>query len=129
MSSQQLHIVIVLPFTWLHAIGTSKEACTFQVISWWSSLVGTFVSPPHKDGIFTCLTHHSISNLRHASRRVPDVWALTVVGVMLMLSRYIKESIFIRVNNPTLNNNVGKFNLLHIWDRVLINTPGLNLNK
>ena len=41
------------------------------------------------------------------------------------LSRYIKESIFIRVNNPTSNNNVGKFNLPHIWDRVLINTPGL----
>ena len=34
------------------------------------------------------------------------------------LSRYIKESIFIRVNNPTLNNNIGKFNLPHIWDRV-----------
>ena len=45
------------------------------------------------------------------------------------LSRYIKESIFIRVNNPTLNNNVGKFNLPNIWDRVLINTPGLKLNK
>ena len=45
------------------------------------------------------------------------------------LSRYIKESIFIRVNNPTLNNNVGKFNLPHIADRVLINTPGLKLNK
>ena len=45
------------------------------------------------------------------------------------LSRYIKESIFIRVNNPTLNNNVGKFNLPHIWDRVLINTPDLKLNK
>ena len=45
------------------------------------------------------------------------------------LSRYIKESIFIRVNNPTLNNNVGKFNLPQIWDRVLINTPGLKLNK
>ena len=45
------------------------------------------------------------------------------------LSRYIKESIFIRVNNPTLNNNVGKFNLPHIWDRVLINTPGPKLNK
>ena len=41
----------------------------------------------------------------------------------------LKESIFIRVNNPTLNNNVGKFNLPHIWDRVLINTPGLKLNK
>ena len=45
------------------------------------------------------------------------------------VGRYIKESIFIRVNNPTLNNNIGKFNLPHMWDRVLINTPGLNLNK
>ena len=45
------------------------------------------------------------------------------------LSRYIKESIFIRVNNPTLNNNIGKFNLPHIRDRVLIKTPGLKLNK
>ena len=36
---------------------------------------------------------------------------------------------FIRVNYPTLNNSVGKFNLLHIWDRVLLNTPGLNLKK
>ena len=45
------------------------------------------------------------------------------------MSRYIKESIFIRVNNPTLINNIGKFNLPHIWDRVLINTPGPKLNK
>ena len=45
------------------------------------------------------------------------------------LARNIKESIFIRVNNPTLNNNIGKFNLPHIWDRVLLNTPGLNLKR
>ena len=43
------------------------------------------------------------------------------------LARIIKESIFIRVNNPTLNRNIGKFNLPHIWDRVLLNTPGLTL--
>ena len=42
------------------------------------------------------------------------------------LARNIKESIFIRVNNPTLNNNASKFNLPHIWDRVLLNTQGLN---
>ena len=42
------------------------------------------------------------------------------------MSRYIKESIFIRVNNPTLNNNIGKFNLPHLWNRVLINTQVLN---
>ena len=30
------------------------------------------------------------------------------------LARKIKKSIFIRVNNPTLNRNIGKFNLPHI---------------
>ena len=45
------------------------------------------------------------------------------------LARNIKESIYIRVNNPTLNNNIGKFNLSHIWDRVLLNTKGLTLNR
>ena len=45
------------------------------------------------------------------------------------LARNIKESIFIRVNNPTLNNNIGKFNLPHIWDRILLNTQGLNLKR
>ena len=29
------------------------------------------------------------------------------------LSRLIKESIYIRVNNPTLNRNIGKFSLSH----------------
>ena len=45
------------------------------------------------------------------------------------LAKNIKESIFIRVNNPTLNRNIGKFNLPHIWDRVLLNTSGLTLKK
>ena len=43
------------------------------------------------------------------------------------LARNIKESIYIRVNNPSLNNNIGKFNLSYIWDRVLLNTKGLTL--
>ena len=38
------------------------------------------------------------------------------------LIRLIKESIYIRVNNPTLNRNIGKFQLNHIWDRVLFST-------
>ena len=45
------------------------------------------------------------------------------------LARNIKESIFIRVSNPTLKRNIGKFNLPHIWDRVLLNTPGLTLKR
>ena len=45
------------------------------------------------------------------------------------LARNIKESIYIRVNNPTFNNNIGKFHLPHIWDRVLLNTKSLNLKR
>ena len=45
------------------------------------------------------------------------------------LTTNIKESIYIRVNNATLNHNIGKFNLSHIWDRVLLNTKGLTLNN
>ena len=44
-------------------------------------------------------------------------------------ARTIKESIFIRVNNPTLKKNIGKYNLSHIWDRVLFNTLGLKLGS
>ena len=44
------------------------------------------------------------------------------------LARTIKESIYIKANNPTLNRNVGKYNLHHIWDRVLFNTPDLKIN-
>ena len=45
------------------------------------------------------------------------------------LARNMKESIFIWVNNPTLNRNIGKFYLPHTWDRVLLNAPGLNLKR
>ena len=42
------------------------------------------------------------------------------------LARTIKESLYTRVNIPTLNRNIGKFNLNHVWDRVLLNIPTLN---
>ena len=35
----------------------------------------------------------------------------------------------VRVKNPTLNRNIGKFNLPYIWDKVVLNTPGLILKK
>ena len=43
------------------------------------------------------------------------------------MARTIKEAIHIRVNNPTLNMNVGKYNLPHIWDKVLFAIPELKI--
>ena len=43
------------------------------------------------------------------------------------LMRAIKEALYIRVNNPSLNRNIGKYNLPHIWDEVLFNTSELRL--
>ena len=37
-------------------------------------------------------------------------------------ARTIKEFIYIRVNNPILNRNKGKYNMSHIWDGALFNT-------
>ena len=44
------------------------------------------------------------------------------------LARTIKESIYIRVNNPISNSNISKYNVYHIWDRVLLSTPDLKIN-
>ena len=39
--------------------------------------------------------------------------------------RLIKEALFIRVNNPSINRNIDKYHLPHIWDEVLLNTSEL----
>ena len=42
-------------------------------------------------------------------------------------SRVIKEALYIRINNPSLNRNIGKYHLPQIWDEVLFNTSELKL--
>ena len=44
------------------------------------------------------------------------------------LTRAIKEALFIRVNDPSLNRNIGKYHLPHIWGEVLHTTSELKLN-
>ena len=41
--------------------------------------------------------------------------------------RNIKKALYIRVNNQSLNRNIGKYHLPHIWDEVLLNTSELKL--
>ena len=45
------------------------------------------------------------------------------------LTRAIKEALFIRVNDPSLNRNIGKYHLPHIWDQVLHKTSESKLNQ
>ena len=53
----------------------------------------------------------------------PKVYQKIFMLIILMLSLMI----FIRVNNPSLNKNIGKYHLPHIWDEVLFNIPELKL--
>ena len=39
----------------------------------------------------------------------------------------IKEALYIRVNNPSFNRNIGKYHLPNVWDEVLFNTSELKL--
>ena len=43
------------------------------------------------------------------------------------LMRTIKEVLYIRVNNPSLNRNIAKYHLPHILDEVLLNTSELKI--
>ena len=43
------------------------------------------------------------------------------------LIKPIKEALYIRVNNTSLNKNIGKYHLPYIWDGVLFNTSELKI--
>ena len=43
------------------------------------------------------------------------------------MTRTIREAMLIRVNDPSLNRNMGKYQLPHIWDEVLVRSPEMQL--
>ena len=45
------------------------------------------------------------------------------------LTKAMKEALFIRVNDPSLNRNIGKYHLPHIWNAVLHKTAELKLKQ
>ena len=52
-------------------------------------------------------------------------WCFTTTEALNQMR--IKEALYIRVNDPSLNRNVGKYHLPHVWDNVLVNTSELKL--
>ena len=55
--------------------------------------------------------------------------ALGIMGVQggVWYDRGEMEVMYICVNNPSLNRHLGKYQLLHIWNKVLQETPALQL--
>ena len=45
------------------------------------------------------------------------------------MARAVKEAVYIRVNNPTLKRNIGKYNLPHLWDGILYSILELKISK
>ena len=45
------------------------------------------------------------------------------------IARAVKEAMYIRVNNPTLNRIIGKYKLPHLWEGILHFIPGLKISK
>ena len=45
------------------------------------------------------------------------------------MARAVKEAMYIRVNNPTLNRNIGKYNLPHLWDGILHSISELKISE
>ena len=43
------------------------------------------------------------------------------------LTKNIKEAMYIKVNDPSLNRNLEKFQIPQVWDQVLKDTPSLHL--
>ena len=45
------------------------------------------------------------------------------------MTRTVREAMSIRVNNPSLNRDTGKYQLPHIWNEVLVKSPELKLRE
>ena len=65
--------------------------------------------------------HHSHSTGQPVSPKCFTIVDKESQGV----TRNIKETMYICVNDPSLNRNLGKYQIPHIWDEVLQDTPSL----
>ena len=92
--------------------------------------------------IWTCWTYHylydiawvfGISPLHDYCNTKPHTTTIDnlriVHGEGQQLARTIKDSIYTMVNSPSLNKNIGKYHLPHIWDEVLSNTSELKITS
>ena len=68
-----------------------------------------------RDGLLTLMNIDSFIRFFYKNL-IPYMWQM------------VKESMYIRVNNPSLNKNIGKYHLPHVWDEVLIKESDKRIN-
>ena len=68
--------------------------------------------------------HHHTSSAGHPIN--PDCFSIVHRGAQ-GTTRNIKEAMYIRANDPSLNRNLGKYQLPHVWDQILQDTSALKL--
>ena len=76
-----------------------------------------YLKGPSLIQLHTTSTGHPVS---------PECFSIVEREAQVMV-RNIKEAMYIRVNDPSLNRNLGKFQLPHVWDQILKDTPTLHL--
>ena len=76
-----------------------------------------YLKAPSPIHLHTSITGHPVS---------PDCFTI-VDREAQGLTRNIKEVMYIKVNDPSLNRNLGTFLLPQVWDQVLKDTPSQQL--
>ena len=80
----------------------------------------------HIDIVYMSCLHVCLAELKNLEGKQKFIIKI-IIREDNSLARTIKESMYIRVNNPTLNRNIGKYNLPHIWDNILFSIPELKI--
>ena len=115
----------------------SEEALPSET-SWYTPKIGTLsyksgVIYRYKYGRMDCEGGIYWGIRQNFCRKVQRTYEVTITGQELSLdnfcivgrqnqniARAIKEAILLRVNEPSLNRNIGKYQLPHVWDEVLV---------
>ena len=106
------------------------ESSTDINVTGWSVMMNTLVNHPEhlERGSRTSQGPLPIFDHYNTSGHQVSIENFSIVGREEQnFMRAIKEALYIRVNNPSLNRNIGKYHLPHIWDEVLFNTSELKL--